>query len=286
MRSVFVLSTMMAFTAFVQAQDPVMQIGSYGFLNVVPESDDVQEAAMLTSITNELLGRNTRIAVINRKVEDLLDKERNENLNPEFIRGKIAKQGAAMGATHQLVGIVTACNVTEHRNYNPNGTSTVSYQASVTFEVSLIDQATGQNVGGSKTYTVTGGSGLFGGIGPEGALNTANKRAKRKIANWLMTVLPSDLRILKVTDSTSKGFPKQLMVKGGSNIGMTKGEDLIIVEFETVDGVAIENTIAELNVTEVKTESSECKVRKGGEELKAKRDAKAELKILFKPEKE
>lgn len=264
-----------------------MQVGSYGFMAAIPNDERYQqEAAMLTSITNELLGRNTRIAVINRKVEDLLDKERNENMNPEFIRGKIAKQGTAMGATHQLIGIVTGCNVTENRTYNPNGTSTVNYQASVTFEISLIDQATGQNVGGSKTYTVNGGSGFFGGIGPEGALNTANKRAKRKIANWLMTVLPSDLRILKVTDSTSKGVPKQLMVKGGSNIGMTKGEDLIVVEIEVLDGVSIENTIAELNVGEVKSESSECKVRKGGDELKAKRDAKADLKILFKPEKE
>ena len=112
------------------------------------------------------------------------------------------------------------------------------------------------------------------------------RAARRKLANWLIAVLPSDLKILKVTDSTSKGVPTHLMVKGGTNIGMTKGEDLLIVEIEMLDGVGIESTIAELNVTEVKAESSECKVRKGGSELKAKRDAKADLKLMFKPEKE
>ena len=283
MRNVFTSFVFLSVTLFCRAQEPVMQVASWGFSAAVGEEDDLREAAMLTSITNELLGRNARIAVINRKIDELVDKEREEQMNAEYIRGRIAKQGTAMGGTHQLAGFVNSCSISEQRTRNSNGTENITYQASVTFEVMLIDQATGQNVGGSRSYTVTGGSGLFG-AGPDGALAPANKRAKRKIANWLMTVLPSDLKILKVTDSTGKGVPTRLMVKGGSDIGMGKGEDLIIVEYEMLDGVPIESTIAELNVTEVKAASSECKVRKGGSELKAKRDAKAELKILFKPD--
>ena len=62
---------------------------------------------------------------------------------------------------------------------------------------------------------------------------------------------------------------------------------------ETVDvralggaDTTVVNDLSGTDVTEVKTESSECKVRKGGSELKAKRDAKVDLKLMFKPEKE
>lgn len=285
MRSALVLLALFGGLLIGRAQDPLMQVASWGFSTVIGEDDDVREAAMLTSITNELLGRNARIAVINRKIDDLLDKERNEQMNAEYIRGRIAKQGMAMGGTHQLVGIVNSCNITEQRTQNANGTMNVSYKATVTFEVMLIDQATGQNVGGSRSYTETGSSGLFG-AGEDGALANVNRRAKKRIANWLMTVLPSDLKVLKVADSTNKGIPTRLLVKGGADIGMAKGEDLLIVEIEMLDGVPVENTIAELNVTEVKATSSECKIKKGGDDYKAKRDAKTELKILFKPDKD
>lgn len=286
MRSVSAALALLACAAFCGAQDPVMQVATWGFAHVPnADEDDIREAAMLTGITNELLSRNSRIAVINRTVDELIDKERNEQMNAEYIRGKIAQQGKASGGTQQLTGYVNSCNITEQTSTGKYGTTT-SYNASVTFEISMVDQSTGQNIGRSKSCTVKGSSGLFGGSGPDGALEMANRRAKKLIANWLMTVLPTDLKVLKVADSTGKGVPTRLLVKGGQDIGMTKGEDLLIVEFEMLDGVAVENTIAELNVTEVKATSSECKIRKGGDEYKAKRDAKAELKILFKPDKE
>lgn len=267
------------------AQETKMQVATWGFATVAnPDDDDRREAGILTSITSELLSRNSSVAVLNRTVDQLLDKERDENMNADYIRGRIAEQGKSMGGTHQLAGFLGSCNVEEQTTTNKYGTST-SYKASVTFEVMLVEQATGKVVGGSKSYTVTGSAGLFG-TGRDGALNAANRRAKKLIANWLMTVLPSDLKVLKVTDSTSKGVPTRLLIKGGTDIGMTKGEDLQIVEIEMLDGVSVENIIAELNVTEVKANSCEVKVRKGGDEYKVKRDAKSEMKILFKPEKD
>jgi hypothetical protein len=286
MRSVLTPLAVLACAALCQAQDPVMQVATWGFSHGPnADADDVREAAMLTSITTELLSRNSRIAVINRTIDEVVDKERNEQMNAEYIRGKIAKQGMASGGTQQLAGFLNSCNVVEQSNTGKYGTTT-SYNASVTFEISMVDQSTGQNIGRSLSKTVTGSSGLFGGVGPDGALENANRRAKRLIANWLMTVLPSDLKVLKVADSTGKGIPTRLLVKGGQDIGMTKGEDLLIVEIEMLDGTPVENTIAELNVTEVKATSSECKIRKGGDDYKAKRDAKADMKILFKPDKE
>lgn len=266
-----------------------MQVATYSFSTVRnADEDDLAEAALLSSFTNEVLSKNSKVALLVRSIDDIIDKERDEQMNPEYIRGKIAKQGVAMGATHTMAGFLSNCNIRKEEKSGRYGPST-TYDATVSFEVMLIDQSTGQAVGGVKSFTTHGSSDFkitIGKSGADAALDEANRKAKKLIRNWLMSVLPSDMRILKTTDSTSKGIPTRLMIKGGADSGLEKGADLQVMEFEMLDGVQLENLIAELEVMDVQTAASEVRVKKGGEALKAKRAANADIKILFKPDKD
>ncbi len=271
------------------AQEPVMQVATYPFATVKnADADDQSEAALLSSFTNEVLSKNSKVALLVRSLDEIIDKERDEQMNPEYIRGKIAKQGVAMGATHTMAGFLSNCTVREEKKTGRYGPSS-SFDATVSFELMLIDQATGQAVGGAKSFTTHGSSEFkitFGKSDADAALDAANRKAKKLIRNWLMSVLPSDMRILKTMDSTSKGIPTRLLIKGGIDSGLEKGADLQVMEFEMLDGVQLENLIAELEVMDVQTSASEVRVKKGGEALKAKRAANADIKILFKPDKD
>lgn len=262
-----------------------MQVASYPFTTATQEPDDQEEAALLSSFCNEALSKNPYIALLPRSIDEIIDKERNEQMNPEYIRGKIAKQGVAMGATHTMAGFLSSCNVVETVKKMPGGNSTSDWAASVTFQLMLIDQATGMAIGGAKTFTANAGSGFaFGQNERTACLERANRKAKKMIRNWMSTVLPNDFKILRTQDSTKKGIPTMLLLKGGLNLGITKGEELQVVELEVLDGVNVENVIASLKVDEVQRETSICKVKKGGEELKAKMEAKAKYLIWFKPD--
>lgn len=266
-----------------------MQVATYPFATVKSaDADDQAEAALLSGFTNEVLSKNSKVALLVRSLDEIIDKEREEQMNPEYIRGKIAKQGVAMGATHTMAGFLSNCDVREERKNGRYGPSS-TWDATISFELMLIDQATGQAIGGAKSFTTHGSSEFklsFGKSDRDAAMDAANKKAKKLIRNWLMTVLPSDMRILKTTDSTSKGIPTKLMVKGGADAGLEKGADLQVMEFEMLDGVQLENMVAELEVVDVQTAASEVRVKKGGDVLKAKMAAKADIKILFKPDKD
>ncbi len=285
MRSVSAALALLACAAFCGAQDPVMQVATYPFTTATQEPEDLEEAALLSSFCNESLSKNPYIALLPRSIDEILDKERTEQMNPEYIRGKIAKQGVAMGATHTMAGFLSSCNLVESEKKLPNGSTSSSWNATVSFQLMLIDQATGMAIGGAKTFTASAGSGFaFGQSERSACLERTNRKAKKLIRNWMSTVLPNDFKILRTQDSTKKGVPTMLLLKGGLNLGITKGEELQVVELEVLDGVNVENVVATLKVDEVQRETSICKVKKGGEELKAKLEAKAKYLIWFKPD--
>lgn len=265
-----------------------MRIATYPFFTATQDAEDLEEGSRLSEMANALMVKNPNLKLYPRSVDDIIDKESTEQMSAEYIRGKIAKQGMRDGATHTMAGFLSGFTVNEREKKLPNGNTSISYEVSISFSLQLIDQTTGQ-AAFSKDFAAHASSGLNIAIGKsqrDATIARANKRARRYISNWLVTVLPSDFKILKIQEMDKKGLPAELIVKGGTNIGLEKGDELRVVQIEMLDGAPLETDIAELKVSEAQEQISICSVRSGKEQMKLLLDSKAELKILFKPEKE
>lgn len=260
-------------------------IATAPFVASPKEQDDQEEAVILSGYVTDFMAKNTMITTVAKSVDEVIGKMLDDQMNEDYIRGQIAKQGVRIGAKELLTGVVTSFKVDHRTTDNGRFGQSTSTEAVLNFQLLLVDVATGKTIA-SATLSARGVPPPFTtfGVSPDGlATEVANKRAKKAINNWLMTVLPNDFKILK-EEVDKKGRPDMVYVKGGEDIGMTKGDDLEVVEIEMLEGTPMKTNIAELTVSEIRGGVSVCKVKKGKDELRSRIDSKADIKVLFKPD--
>ncbi len=276
-----------------EAQTEKMVIGTFSLKPSTDDADHNEEAVTLSGIVTEVLNRNPNFTVIPRNIDELISKERATQTTGDYIMGQIAEQGKAMGAKQMLSGTLNSIYIQTKEN-SGSGSGRIgglgniapgNTAANVSFTLNLVDVGTGKAIQ-TKTFTAKGSGMGTGGGARADALKAMNKAAKRQIANWVVTFFDFKFAIAQVEQADSKGVPKTVLITGGKEMELQKGEDLDVNEVQMLMGQPRILKVCELNVKEVQGAFTLCQVKKGAKELKEKMDAKAELKIQFQPEKD
>ena len=270
-----------------------MVIGTFSLKPSTDDADHNEEAVTLSGIVTEVLNRNPNFTVIARNIDDLISKERATQTTGDYIMGQIAEQGKAMGAKQMLTGTLNSINIQakENTGSTPGRIGSLgnlapgNTAANVSFTLNLVDVGTGKAIQ-TKTFSAKGSGMGTGGGARADALKAMNKAAKRQIANWVVTFFDFKFTIAQIEEMDKKGVPKTVLITGGKEMELEKGEDLDVNEVQMLMGEARILKVCELNVKEVQGAFTLCQVKKGAKELKEKMDAKAELKIQFQPEKD
>jgi hypothetical protein len=85
-------------------------------------------------------------------------------------------------------------------------------------------------------------------------------------------------------DEDKKNGAENVLIEGGENIAMKKGcklKTILVTQIETASGqIQDEEPVAELEVIEVRAQTSKCRVMKGGRKLLEEKESK-NMRIVF-----
>jgi hypothetical protein len=120
--------------------------------------------------------------------------------------------------------------------------------------------------------------------GAEGKTINAIEKTLGSVNTWIRNTFGVYLTFLKVLDEDKRGGVESILIAGGENIAMKEGAKLktvLVTEIATPNGpVRDEELVAQLEVVEVRPETSKCKVIKGGKRMSEERENK-NMKIKF-----
>lgn len=105
-----------------------------------------------------------------------------------------------------------------------------------------------------------------------------------RVNTWIRNTFGIYLSFLKVLDEDKKNGVENVLIEGGENIAMKKGcklKTILVTQIETTSGqFQDEEPVAELEVIEVRAQTSKCRVVNGGKKMLEKKDSK-NMRIVF-----
>jgi TolB-like protein len=257
---------------------------SIGVLPVT--STNGKEYNETVSITEEISNafiKTKRFILVERTKMDALKKEKNLQKTEDFIDGSTVEQGKSLGAEFLISNTLNS--------YSNDGEVCKFSLALKVIEVSTGQVLTSETIeakGGGK-----GGSLLNAAIGvnvsntnnPDGALKKALKDILPQIDAFVRKNFPAIFSIAEISEKDSKGGAKTILISGGSEMGLKKGDKLKIVEVSEMEvngkKMTRKKDIAELQLIKVEDENfSSCSVKTGNIDVTTKFDAKAKLQVL------
>jgi|JI8StandDraft_1071087.scaffolds.fasta_scaffold180711_2 hypothetical protein len=211
-----------------------------------------------------------RFDVVDRSKWSLLKEERELQKTEDFIDGKVADQGKSIGAQYIVVGNIGNVSSSQNRSYNSSNQLIISYSATVSFSLTVLNVETGQIL---NAQTFTSGSGFFTSPTQDLAISRAFGGLKNEIKKWIGKTFTVKSKVVKILAETDSKGVKSILIASGSAVGLRSGNDIRIVSYEDieVDGKKISRTfdIAKGQITKVNDENfSECKVSSNGLEVK------------------
>jgi curli biogenesis system outer membrane secretion channel CsgG len=268
--------------SFCQQTDKT-SVGVLDFTSTMSISDEWKNSIQ-TCVVN---GFNTakRFVVVDRSQLSALNNERNLQKTEDFMNSSVeVKQAQSVGAQYIISGNISSATITsEFKSATTGGEAprTVSatiYKASFTVQLKVIDVSTGV-VENSQIVTGSGSSGFVSGIlgtatnGEESkAVAEAMNGLTSNVDKWVGVAFPATFMIAEIQESDPSKGAKKLLLAGGSEFGLTKGERLKVIE-ETTLSIGGKNTvrkkqIGELKIKEIEGESfSVCSVTDGAMEI-------------------
>lgn len=244
------------------------------------DANSIQE-----TVTNSFV-KTKRFNIVDRSKMDLLKKEKELQKTEDFIDGTVIAQGNALGAEYLISGHVISAQATQMTT--ESGKSV--YKAKLAISIKVIDVATGQVIT-SETIEPKAGNSLLGAIGigsssPQLAISKAIQDIQDKIDSFVMRNFPSTFSIVEIQAKDSKGAATQLLVAGGSDSGLEKGDKLKVVEIlmMEVNGKKVQRKkeIGELKINKVEDENfSICSVKSGGIDINTKHESKANIQVII-----
>jgi hypothetical protein len=119
----------------------------------------------------------------------------------------------------------------------------------------------------------------------EGKLVDAIESTAAPLNNWIRNTFNLNLCFLKVIESDGKKGVQSVLIEGGEDINMKAGNKLkmvLVTETETPQGKKIrdEEPIADLEIEEVRAQTSKCKVTSGQKRIEEHAQNK-NIRILF-----
>lgn len=238
------------------------------------------------TVTNGFV-KTKRFNIVDRTKMDALRNEKNLQKSEDFIDGTVVQQGVSLGANFLVSGHVVSANAEQMRADD----GTLTYKTKLSINLKVIDVATGQ-VMSSETIEPKSGNSLLGALGvgaasPEASIAKAIKGIEDKVDDFVGRNFPLSFFIAEIQEKDSKGAAVKLMIAGGTEFGLSKGDKLKVVEISVIEvggkKLTRKKEIGELKITKVEDENfSTCSVSSGGVDITSKFEAKANLQVVTK----
>lgn len=283
MRKLALIFTILSQILFAQEKT---SIGILPFTYVNGASNQQTVNSIQETVTNGFV-KTKRFNIVDRTKMDALRNEKNLQKSEDFIDGSVVQQGVSLGANYLVSGHVVSANAEQMRADD----GTITYKTKLSINLKVIDVATGQVVS-SETIEPKSGSSLLGAIGlgassPEASIAKAIKGIEEKVDDFVSRNFPISFFIAEIQEKDSKGGAVKLMIAGGSEFGLSKGDKLKVVEISIMEvggkKLTRKKEIGELKISKVEDENfSTCSVSSGGIDIAAKFEAKANLQVVTK----
>ena len=258
---------------------------------------DSVSAKSINDMVSRVLTKTRRFVVLDvaewRKTQDEIARQR----GAAFLESKMVRKGKTMGAKVLVVGYIKNAEIYPQDNH---------YGARVDYDVKFIDVETARTLaeesftGDSEKGTTAKSAATLAGVSkamdPRGdgkafsfgsalfsGMTGANKKVVRgkimdaiessaaSLNSWVRNTFKFDINYLQSMDLDKRKGVQHVMIEGGDDMGMRVGTPLKVVEISEIieNGRTIkaERTIAELEIAEVNSETSICKVLSGGKDL-------------------
>lgn len=281
----------------INAQDE-SKILSVGLLPVtsIPDYGDRYTEYIRDQISNAFASKS-RFAVVERASLDAIYKERNLQMREDFIDGTIVEQGKSIGAQYLIscnISEITSAEINEPTSAlrkNSAGQLVMYYfnrqdlQINFNINIKLIDVATGAVQSSKKiSRSVRYKGSEHARPAVQNCILPTIESLGVSIRYWVNEIFPVEMKIIQVETSDKKGMPKTVLVTGGAEMDMQNSRailsntssELEVFEARTisVDGREILRplVIGKVIVEKVEGELAVCKIKSGGELIKAKLD--------------
>ena len=265
------LSAFLLVTSFIVNAQEKIGVGILPFTYVQGASSSHDANSIQETVTNAFV-KTKRFNIVDRSKMDALTKEKNLQKTEDFIDGTVIEQGISLGAKNLISGHVISSKAEQMRTDD----GTVTYKAKLSISLKVIDVATGQVIT-SETIEPKSGNSLLGAIGigastPEAAVSKAIKDIENKIDEFVNKNFPQVFYIAEIQEKDGKGNATKILIAGGSEFGLKKGDKLKVVEITDmeVNGKKLQRKkeIGELKILKVEDENfSTCSVSSGGIEI-------------------
>lgn len=261
-------------------------VGIMPFTYVAGAANPQDVNSIQETVTNAFV-KTKRFNIVDRSKMEFLKKEKELQKTEDFMDGAVIAQGANLGANFLISGHVISAASEQMRTDE----GTVTYKTKLSISLKVIDVETGQVIS-SETIEPKSGNSLLGAIGI-GASSTQSSMAKairgveEKVDDFVNKNFPQSFSIAEVQEKDNKGNATKLLIAGGSEFGLKKGDKLKVVELTEmiINGKKIprKKEIGELKIIKVEDENfSICSVTFGGIDINSKFEAKVNLQIITK----
>jgi len=284
------LVCMILLTSNLKAQSEKTSVGILPFSYVEGAVNYQDVNSIQEAVTNAFV-ITKRFNIVDRSKMDALKKEKELQKTEDFIDGSVIAQGESLGAQFLISGHVISASASEETVQDPKTgqISSMGFKAKLAISLKVIDVTTGQ-VQTSETIEPKGGSmlGQLAGVAPttaEAAITKAIKDIGDKVNDFVAKNFPVTFSIAEIQGKDSKGNATIILLAGGSDFGLQKGQKLKVVELSEmeVNGKKLlrKKEIGELKITKVEDENfSTCSVVSGGIDINSKFEAKAKLQVI------
>jgi curli biogenesis system outer membrane secretion channel CsgG len=270
------------------AQTEKISVGILPFTYVSSSANYENVNSIQEVVTNSFV-KTKRFNIVDRSKMDALKKEKELQKTEDFMDGAVVAQGKSLGAQYLISGHIVSAQAEEMRADDGKGNIEITYKAKLVISLKIIDIETGQ-VTTSETIEPKAGSTLLGMIGmgsssPQAAIEKAMKSIQEKIDSFVNNNFPVVFSVVEIQEKDGSGAAKKILIAGGSDFGLSKGNKMKIVEIVdmTVGGKKIKRKkeIGEIKIVKVEDENfSICEVRSGGVDIATKFDAKANIQAV------
>lgn len=253
----------------VMAQKPVVYVEYFSY------SSDIG-SAMAEQVRNSVMANITkteRVELIDVASVPSLQVESERRRQEAAMGDETARLGVMQqaGATHILQGYVSQIGIKKSRTEGENAHD--FYSATVDYTLKVIDASTGKL---SATADISLGHSMLDlstGATPEEAVAAVLKANKKKIEDFMDEHFKLKAIVLAEEFTIDDDEIETCLVTLGADHGITKGQQLEVFCVRFIAGRETQKLIGALKVTEVMAgDISQCKVSKGGKEIKTAMD--------------
>lgn len=285
-KSLITVLFIIGFNLTTKAQEKIV-VGILPITYVQGAASSQDANSIYETVTNAFV-KTKRFNIVDRSKMESLKKERELQKTEDFMESKnLVEQGGLLSVNFFISGHVISASPEQMRADD----GTITYKTKLSISLKVIDVATGQVIS-TETIEPKSGSSLMGvlGVGTTSAQSSMAKAIKGiedKVDEFVKKNFPQMFSIAEIQEKDGKGNATKILIAGGSEFGLKKGDKLKVVEIIEMDvngkKISRKKEVGELKITKVEDENfSICSVSSGGIDINAKFEAKANLQIITK----